>query len=259
MRLLPDLSRREREPEIMDRPDLDTDRHRHALDGLGRINRWSASAGILWPALQRLAFSGDRPLQVLDIATGGGDIPIRLWQWAKKAQVPMDIEACDISATALEYARENARRAGAEVRFFHCDVLREPLTRRYDAVISSLFLHHLDEPDAVALLRRAADAADRAVLINDLRRGTLAWWFAWLGTRILTRSRVVHVDGPLSVRAAFTIAEAQALARQAGLEARVEPRWPFRFLFTWHRNGEQRGHPGSEAAARTEAGRGEKA
>src|SRR5204862_714569 len=96
---------------------------------------------------------------------------------------------------------------------------KEPLPGRYDAVICSLFLHHLDEPEAVTLLRKAADAADRAVLINDLRRSTLGLWLAQAGSRLLTTSRVVHVDGPRSVRAAFTLAEAAALARQAGLRS----------------------------------------
>src|SRR4051812_24841988 len=176
MRLLPDLRRRQREPEVMDQPDLDADRHRHALRGLGRINRWSASARILWPALRDLARRTAAPLRVLDVATGGGDIPIRLWQLAYRAGLALDLAACDISPTALDYARANAARAGAAVEFFHCDVLHEALPRRYDAVISSLFLHHLDDAEAVELLRRAASAADRCVLVNDLRRNTVGLW-----------------------------------------------------------------------------------
>src|SRR5438093_1147092 len=105
MRLFPDLRRRQREPEIMDQPGLEEDRHRHALAGLGRINRWSASANILWRALKQLTTRANEPLRVLDIATGGGDIPIRLWRWAKRAGMPMVIDACDISDTALTYAR----------------------------------------------------------------------------------------------------------------------------------------------------------
>jgi 2-polyprenyl-3-methyl-5-hydroxy-6-metoxy-1,4-benzoquinol methylase len=221
----------------MDRPDLDPARHRHALRGLGRINQWSASARILWPPLRRLARSHSAPLRVLDIATGGGDIPIRLWRRAQKAGVPLRIEACDISATALDYAREAAERAGAAVEFFRCDVLNEPLPRRYDVATCSLFLHHLEEAEAIVLLRRATAAVDQALLINDLRRSTLGLWFAQVGTRLLTTSPVVHVDGPLSVRAAFTPAEAAALARQAGLQnVNIVRKWPFRFLLSWYRN-----------------------
>jgi hypothetical protein len=59
---------------------------------------------------------------------------------------------------------------------------------------------------------------------------------AYVGTRLLSASPIVHVDGPLSVAAAFTCVEAQELARRAGLEgATVARRWPFRFLLTWSR------------------------
>jgi hypothetical protein len=57
-----------------------------------------------------------------------------------------------------------------------------------------------------------------------------------VATRLLTTSYVVHNDGPLSVEAAWTMAEAQRLAEEAGLPgARISWRWPFRFLLTWRR------------------------
>jgi hypothetical protein len=59
---------------------------------------------------------------------------------------------------------------------------------------------------------------------------------ACAGTRLLSRSPVVHVDGPRSVAAAFTPAEALDLAQRAGLTgATVVRRWPCRFLLTWRR------------------------
>ena len=53
---------------------------------------------------------------------------------------------------------------------------------------------------------------------------------AWLGTRLLTRSPVVHVDSLRSVRAAFTRDEAAALATRAGLTSwRLTMHWPCRW------------------------------
>ena len=74
------------------------------------------------------------------------------------------------------------------------------------------------------------------VLVNDLERGLAGLTLAHLGTRLLSRSDVVHTDGPLSVRAAFTVPEVRALAAAAGLTgAVVVRRWPCRFLLTWTR------------------------
>jgi 2-polyprenyl-3-methyl-5-hydroxy-6-metoxy-1,4-benzoquinol methylase len=195
----------------------------------------SGSAGILWPPLAALARALSRPIRVLDLATGGGDVPIRLWHKARRAGLPLAIEGCDVSPVAVAYATRQAERHGADVRFFKADALAGDLPAGYDAVVCSLFLHHLTDEQAIALLRRMASAG-RLVLVNDLVRSRAGLLLARVGTRLLSLSPVVHVDGPRSVEGAFTIAEARGLAERAGLHgAIVTRRWPCRFLLTWHR------------------------
>src|SRR5262245_2465175 len=115
---------RQRRPEIMDQPDLNADRHVEALRGLARINLLSRSAGILWPDLAELArrLAPCAP-RILDVATGGGDVPIRLWRRARRAGLDLHVEACDISPVALEHARFRAAAAGDSIRFFEYDAL----------------------------------------------------------------------------------------------------------------------------------------
>jgi len=73
-------------------------------------------------------------------------------------------------------------------------------------------------------------------LINDLVRCRAGLILARAGTRLLSCSDVVHVDGPRSVEGAFTMAEVLSLAEKAGLRNAVaQRRWPFRFLLTWER------------------------
>ena len=224
--------RRERTPEIMDEPGLDPAAHRAALADLARINRVSLSAAILWPPLCRLARRHPgKTLRVLDVATGGGDVPVELWRRAERAGLDVRLFGCDISPTALDVARANAAKGGAAVKFFRHDVLKAALPGRYDAVACSLFLHHLSADEAAAVLARMAACSDGSVLVNDLDRSALGYALAWLGTRALSRSPVVRFDGPVSVRSAFTPREARALAVRAGLKGvRVGRRWPFRFL-----------------------------
>ncbi len=136
----------------------------------------------------------------------------------------------------MEFATRRAREAGLDVRFFTRDVLAGPLPDHYDIVTCSLFLHHLGEDDAVILLESMASAATRLLLVDDLVRGQAGYLLAWLGCRVLTRSKVVHADGPASVAAAFSIDEARALATRAGLErATISRHWPQRFLLSWRR------------------------
>jgi SAM-dependent methyltransferase len=221
----------------MDQPDLNADRHTEALRALARINFFSHSAGILWPDLAELARTmAPHVPRVLDVATGGGDVPIRLWRRARRAGLDLHLEGCDISPVALEYARTRAAAAGAPIRFFEYDARLGPALTGYDAVLCSLFLHHQNEAQALTLLRRLADMADRLVLVNDLERGWIGLLAAYLAAYLLTTSPVVRIDGPRSVKAAFTAAEARELAERAGLcGAQVVRRWPFRWLLTWRR------------------------
>lgn len=235
MTLLPDLTQRQRQPEIMDRPDLPRPEHFHALKGLQRINGWSGSAHILWPAIRDLAHElAPRPVRVLDLATGAGDVPIRVWFKARRAGLAVELAGCDRSLDAVEFAAERAQDRGAAIRFFQLDAMTDDLSADYDVLTASLFLHHLDTEQAVALLRSMARAARRLVLINDLIRSSVGLALAHVACRVLTRSPVVHSDGPRSVEGAFTMAEARELARRAGLEgATVTWRWPFRYLLSW--------------------------
>jgi release factor glutamine methyltransferase len=75
-----------------------------------------------------------QPLRILDIGTGSGCIPITL-----SLQIPSaEIHAVDVSEKALELARENAQRLGAEVRFFNLDILTvESLAENYDVIVSN--------------------------------------------------------------------------------------------------------------------------
>ncbi|HEV3415557.1 MAG TPA: methyltransferase domain-containing protein, partial [Pirellulales bacterium] len=147
------------------------------------MNRLSASARIVWPSLERLSRETAGPIRVLDIATGGGDIPIALWHRARRRRLPIEITACDISRRAIEFAERKAKQSGAKIEYFARDVLAEPLPEGFDAIVCSLFLHHLSDDDAASLLSRMAGASRRLVLVNDLRRSTPGLLLAYGATK----------------------------------------------------------------------------
>ncbi len=222
----------------MDAEDLDPTKHVQALRALARVNRISLVAARIWREIlhmNRMGHDGggDRPLRLLDVACGGGDVLLDVARRARQASVPLVVHGCDSSLVALEHARGEAERWGVAAHFFARDVVAEGLPGGYDLVCSSLFHHHLSREDAVGLLRDMAEAGHR-VLVQDLLRGTLGYVLAWFGLRLLSRSEVAHVDGPRSVRAAFTLSEVRAMAAEAGYAGAVVRRgWPERFILTW--------------------------
>jgi 2-polyprenyl-3-methyl-5-hydroxy-6-metoxy-1,4-benzoquinol methylase len=182
----------------------------------------------------------------LDIATGAGDIPLALWRAAKRRGWPLELAGCDISPRAIDYARQQAAIAGAPIQFFQQDVLSGDLPDGYDAIICSLFLHHLDDSTVQRLLTRMMAATGSVVVVSDLVRSPIALMTTIAATQMLTRSPVVRIDGPLSIRAAFTIDEIRVLAQAAGLtDCTICRRWPLRFVLSWWRN--DRTPPGNVA------------
>jgi 2-polyprenyl-3-methyl-5-hydroxy-6-metoxy-1,4-benzoquinol methylase len=226
---------RQRLPELMDDPALDGESHRAALAGLGRIHRATATGRLLWrPLLAHARARGLRRLSLVDVACGGGDLCLDLWRRARRAGIELDVLGVDLSARALERAAALSRRHDAPLRFAVHDALADELPGRPDVVVSSLFLHHLDHAEAQGLLAAAGRAARELVLVADLARTAAGLALAFCGTRLLTRSRVVHVDGPLSVRAAFTPDEVRGVAAAAGLaSAEVTRAFPCRWLLRW--------------------------
>jgi len=237
MPLLRDLSHRDRRPELMDDPALAETLHRQALSGLERVNRISGIASLLWRSIHPLCQrSPQRPLRVFDVGCGGGDISVGVWKKAQRAGCPIQIGGCDISPKALRMSTERARAAGAEAEYVSVDILNEPLPRGWDVMYCSLFLHHFDEEQGVRLLCNMAQNAEQMVLVDDLIRDRLGYFLCWWGVRLLTRSPIVHVDGPLSVRAGFQPAEVLDMADRAGMPgAKISRHWPQRLLMKWER------------------------
>jgi 2-polyprenyl-3-methyl-5-hydroxy-6-metoxy-1,4-benzoquinol methylase len=233
--LFHDLSHRRRQPEIMDQPGLAADQHRLALRGLARVNQISRTAAILWPPIRALTRqNAPRPTRLLDVASGGGDVVRTLERYALRAGLPLTVTGCDVSPFAVEYAQAEASRAGSQARFITCDALAGELPGEFDVVTCSLFVHHLEEPEVVEVLGRMKRAAGQLLLVSDLLRTAFGYQLAWWGSRLLSRSAVVHVDGPMSVEGAFSLEELRRLADRAGLTgARFERRWPQRCLISW--------------------------
>ncbi len=232
------MEQRQLQPERMDDPTLDSSLHRQALRGLARINCFSRSAAMIWNPLRAqlaLRHCNVSAKRVLDVACGGGDVTLELQRLADRDDVNVRVDGCDISPIAVQTAAQLADKRGTRSTFFKHDALSGSLPQGYDAVVCSLFLHHLDNDQIVDLLNRMAEATN-VIVVSDLERSRFGYLAAKIGTHVLSRSSVVHYDGPVSVQAALTVDEAHRLAFAAGLDGvSVDPIFPCRWLLTWSR------------------------
>jgi 2-polyprenyl-3-methyl-5-hydroxy-6-metoxy-1,4-benzoquinol methylase len=226
----------DRRAELMDDPALPPGDHLAALDALATLNAVSLTGRQVAAAVERLAghVPADRPLRIVDVACGGGDITVALAERLGRRRGGVEVLGVDVSERAVARARHHAARRDCRlVDFAARDVLAEGCPP-CDVAVSSLFLHHLDDEAATVVVRSMAAAAAVGGVVSDLVRSRTGLVLAILGTRLLARSRVARVDGPLSVRAARTPAEYRLLAERAGLpQATVRKTWPERVLVEW--------------------------
>jgi SAM-dependent methyltransferase len=230
------FAERRLQPEVMDQPGLDVRDHELALDGLRRLNAASGVCRQFWRLIARHGhLSRGRPLKVLDVASGGGDVALGLWTIAERTGIKLQTLGLDTSDSACRHAARRCRPAGGAIRFQQADVTKEPLPTSFDVVICSLFLHHLTLAQSVRLLAAMA-AAGRLLLVSDLRRSAAGYALAQAACRLATTSPIVRYDGPQSVANAFSLAEVRELCVDAGLpDAAVRRAWPYRFMIV--RNG----------------------
>lgn len=221
--------------EIMDRPDNDEGALRGAHRDIRLVNRWLGGRRALLAELRPLFDRAprQRPLSLLDVGTGGADLPLAAADLARRLGRRLRVTAIDRDPRSVALA---ARALGRRPEFtvVQGDGRNLPFTRAsFDLVVASMFLHHFTQAEVAGLLGEFARVARGAVVINDLRRHRLPWLAILLLARASCRHPMFVHDAPLSVLRGFTAEELRQAACAAGFRgARPRRRWPFRLVLT---------------------------
>lgn len=226
---------RRHDPEWMDRPDNTPAELEGALHDIRSVNRLLGGSKTLVDAiLPHLASAPpERPLTILDVGTGGADVPVAIAAAAHRLGRSVRIVGIDRDAVTIDLARRAVAGHG-EIELVHADAFTfEAPEASFDLVTASLFLHHFTHDDATRLVSRFRGLARRAVLVNDLERHLVPWAFIAVAARLTRRHAMFVHDAPLSVLRGFTHDELMHVAIDAGAPlATVARRWPFRLLMT---------------------------
>ena len=193
-------------PELLDT--LPPDEARASLQDLVRINRrWGGHSTLrhLLRDVLHKTVPDSQPFSVLDVGAASGDMGACIRRWYPAAKV-----------TSLDYVESHLGQSAAPK--VAGDAFRLPFRPgSFDYVFCSLFLHHFQDMDVVRLLRGFGEVARKAVLVIDLERNPIPYYFIAWSRPLLGWDPVTVHDGAISVEAAFHRKELEELARQAGL------------------------------------------
>ncbi|WP_019008852.1 class I SAM-dependent methyltransferase [Deinococcus aquatilis] len=183
----------------------------------------------LRPHLARQQATSVQPASLLDIGSGGGDVPRKLAHWAARDGFRLQITAIDADARAVAYASSLPPQQGLRFRqAFSGDLVQEG--QSFDFITSNHLLHHLTAPELAALLDDSQKLCRVAVIHSDLERSALAYAAFAVGIGPWFRGSFIREDGLLSIRRSFTAPE---LARTAPRGWQVQRQWPYRTLLTY--------------------------
>lgn len=208
------------ESELLDDTVSDSAELAENFRDIQRVNQLLGGTSTILRHLPRLldAVPQGRPVTLLDLATGSGDIPLAISRWAKRRNVPVTIVASDVSDDILALAHEQLGGLPNVTLARHDARAVQLPDNAFDIVLCSLSLHHFSPADAVRLLHEMDRLARVGFILNDLRRERVGFAAAWLASRVTTRNRLTRNDAPLSVRRAYTPPELQEMLQRAGIE-----------------------------------------
>ena len=189
-------------PELLDI--LPPEQARASLRDLVRINRrWGGHSTLR--TLLRESVPDGQAFSVLDVGAASGDMGACIRKWYPAAKV-----------TSLDHIETHL--AGSPSPKVAGDAFRMPFRPgSFDFVFCSLFLHHFRDEHVIELLKTFGEIARKAVLVIDLERHPVPYYFMAWSWPLLGWDPVTVHDGAISVEAAFRPKELEDLARRAGL------------------------------------------
>jgi SAM-dependent methyltransferase len=210
------VARRSHEHELLDGASLDPEELRANLRELAMLNRLPGGTATSIEAIETLA-DGIRDLRILDLGTGGGEMPIAFARHGRRGRAHWKVTAVDNHPSVMGLA-ERRLAHDPDVTPLLADCRFLPLEDgSVDIAHASLLLHHLEPQDAVAMLAEMCRVARIGVVINDLRRGPLAYAMTGFLVLGLARARYTRHDGLASARRAYSLHELDELLHAAGL------------------------------------------
>ena len=194
----------------MDRPQPVSAELERDLERIRQLNRWFGSYRLVLGFIRRWLRPGAR-VRIVDLATGSGDIPRLIADYARKIGAQIEIDALDRQPATLEVATKLSTDY-PEIYYRETDILEWDPAGTYDIVLCTLALHHFSDEDAVRVLRRCRELSRKFVLVSDLRRGFLLQTGVYLLTELIFREPMTRHDARLSAERAFSFTEMRDLA-----------------------------------------------
>ena len=165
---------------------------------------------------------------VLDVGCGAGLFILHL----SRRFPNMKFHGVDISAEAIDMAIQEKSEFSSDTQHVSFERLSKPVLNyqenSMDVILDNMVCHHMSDEEIVLFFQQAEHIAKNKIIINDLHRHSIAYWFYNIFSPILFRDRLITHDGLISIRRGFIRKELKALLDQANIRY-YQIKWCFPF------------------------------
>jgi len=228
---MPNFNVRSNQLELLDRDDIPFNDIQLNMKELDRINTLLGGHTITIAGLKMILthIKTLGPIRICEIGCGGGDNLRVIQEWSKQNNREIILMGVDINPHSINYAQSRKENNGID---FVCSNYKNvEFKQQPDIIFSSLFCHHLNHDEFIAMLHWCNANASVGYFINDLQRHPLAYHSIKLLTSIFSTSYLVKHDAPISVLRGFSRNELIDLFKTAGIaHYTINWKWAFRWL-----------------------------
>ena len=220
------FERRARGSELLDAPDSDPRLTEEGYRFMALVNRIGGGIRTVrkFLAAELAHWPKDRPVRVLDIGVGGGDIPLAIVRWARAQGYQLEFTCVDHNANALEVTQRAIDNSGLDsIQLVEADIFAYDPIYDFDYATGSMVFHHFTEDEIHRLIGHLSDFVRKALLINDLHRNLPNYLVCSI--LALPLDREIRHDALLSIRRGFKPAELRATLREHDPAAVVTRSW----------------------------------
>lgn len=221
--IVPNLSRRSEEVELMDRPDTSNDMLVRTLSQFRTINKFLSPHKRLLRQyiIADMIKEKKKRWRLLDLGAGGCDIDLWMLKTCRSKGIKLEITCIDHDLRVVNYAK--ARTKGIDgIHVICADAARiDHLGGCYDYVFANHFLHHISSENIKVILNNIITVCDRIFLINDIVRCYCSYLSYTLIGGAFFRHSFAYTDGKISIRKGFTRKELWKILCEAKLDAEV--------------------------------------
>jgi ubiquinone/menaquinone biosynthesis C-methylase UbiE len=223
---------RSNELEHLDKGDYTAEEYEGCIVELQLVNQWLGDARALRHSLlEDVARSGLGIFSVLDVGAGSGELLRVIAEWAQSNGKQAHLVGLELNARSASAIDDESQTFPA-INAIRGDALRLPFADdSFDYAMCSLFTHHFKDEQVATILRELARVARRRIVVIDLHRHPVAYYFYTTVGHLFLHNRLIREDGALSILRGFKPDELTELGRRAGLiDAAVNRHFPYRLV-----------------------------